>query len=383
MWIPVLESKRLGREPVRVVYWGSPVVLFRTESGVLGALDDACAHRGIPLSRGAVRGDALRCGYHHFAFDTGGQCVSVPEVLRTDEDFRRGCTVKRYHVKEALGHIFISVEPEPDALFPVDAASIDVPNVAVMKRELEGHVLVWMDHFSDGAHIPFAHWNTLYWGSPEAPARAEIDVGFATPTDYKSTPSNHGSFFPTSTTPLWMCFLQSPSVTAFLGSVLRGASRVGMFRARGAIVSPSCLDFHVEWRSEFGRFGFRSVIFHHELAPGRIAFIHFGITDQGRGGVREVLERRAFRRFAVHAHVEREDGIYLTPTRRVDVRDFHLTPVDGTSGTRIMLARYLAAKSHLFAKDSLIHKLAREPGLMPSSEAGAPPRAPETRTASL
>ena len=42
------------------------------------ALEDKCAHRYAPLSKGALIGDTLRCGYHGLCYDTTGKCVQIP-----------------------------------------------------------------------------------------------------------------------------------------------------------------------------------------------------------------------------------------------------------------------------------------------------------------
>lgn len=47
-----------------------PVVLFRTGSGKVAALEDRCIHRGMPLSRGGeCDGDIIRCPYHGLEYD--------------------------------------------------------------------------------------------------------------------------------------------------------------------------------------------------------------------------------------------------------------------------------------------------------------------------
>ena len=55
-----------------------PVVLFRTMAGEIGALEDRCCHRAMPLSSGVVEGEALRCFYHGLEFATNGACTKVP-----------------------------------------------------------------------------------------------------------------------------------------------------------------------------------------------------------------------------------------------------------------------------------------------------------------
>jgi phenylpropionate dioxygenase-like ring-hydroxylating dioxygenase large terminal subunit len=54
------------------------VVLYRTQTGALGALEDRCCHRAMPLSAGQVAGEAIRCCYHGLEYDASGACVRIP-----------------------------------------------------------------------------------------------------------------------------------------------------------------------------------------------------------------------------------------------------------------------------------------------------------------
>ncbi|HEX2546578.1 MAG TPA: aromatic ring-hydroxylating dioxygenase subunit alpha [Ramlibacter sp.] len=55
-----------------------PMVLFRTPDGKVGALEDRCCHKELPLSMGTVEEDGLRCGYHGLLFDCSGTCLQIP-----------------------------------------------------------------------------------------------------------------------------------------------------------------------------------------------------------------------------------------------------------------------------------------------------------------
>jgi len=56
------------------------LVLFRGSQGQVGALLDRCPHRGVALSRGRMRKDALSCPYHGWRFNTDGQCIEIPSL---------------------------------------------------------------------------------------------------------------------------------------------------------------------------------------------------------------------------------------------------------------------------------------------------------------
>jgi len=77
-WYIAAEPQELGERPLARTLLGKPVVLFKTQSGRIVALDDRCPHRFAPLSLGRVIGENLRCGYHGAEFDCNGACVAVP-----------------------------------------------------------------------------------------------------------------------------------------------------------------------------------------------------------------------------------------------------------------------------------------------------------------
>ena len=77
-WYAAGWSDEITSQPLARRVLDRPVALFRTESGKAAAFDDCCPHRMVPLSRGRVEGESLRCGYHGLRFDCSGKCVEVP-----------------------------------------------------------------------------------------------------------------------------------------------------------------------------------------------------------------------------------------------------------------------------------------------------------------
>lgn len=58
---------------------GRPIVIWRTQEGKVTALDDRCAHKRFPLSRGKLLPDGrLECAYHGLCYDDAGKCVKIP-----------------------------------------------------------------------------------------------------------------------------------------------------------------------------------------------------------------------------------------------------------------------------------------------------------------
>jgi len=103
-WYPLAWSREVKRGKAHGVrFAGEPIVLVRTESGKVFALEDRCAHRQVPLHGGVVDGEAIRCCYHGWTYDCTGKCIDVPYLGR--ERLPNG--VRAYPCKESEGLIFV------------------------------------------------------------------------------------------------------------------------------------------------------------------------------------------------------------------------------------------------------------------------------------
>jgi phenylpropionate dioxygenase-like ring-hydroxylating dioxygenase large terminal subunit len=82
---------------------GLAVVAYRNRNGEVIAFEDRCCHRHAPLSRGALEGDGLRCGYHGLKFGDDGRCIDIPGQDRIPETLR----VRKYPTYEHKDMVFV------------------------------------------------------------------------------------------------------------------------------------------------------------------------------------------------------------------------------------------------------------------------------------
>lgn len=75
-WYAVEYDGRVKKGQVQeVVFWNTPIALYRGEDGVLAAVQNRCPHRHLKLSRGVVDQCNLRCMYHGWTFNRDGKLI--------------------------------------------------------------------------------------------------------------------------------------------------------------------------------------------------------------------------------------------------------------------------------------------------------------------
>lgn len=150
-WFVVALSTDVAVSAVKTVhYFGQDIVLFRTVSGKLAALDRTCPHLGAHLGTGRVSGECLLCPFHAWAFDGTGRCVEVPYSSRIPAK----ASVSSWPVREAGGVVMVFYCPqgaaptwEPPTL-PEDGWTAN----RTIRWEIASHPQEVAESSVDGAH---------------------------------------------------------------------------------------------------------------------------------------------------------------------------------------------------------------------------------------
>lgn len=121
---------------------GVDLALWRSASGRIAVWDDRCPHRGMRLSHGFVRDEALSCIYHGWSYAQSGQCQRIP--AHPDLEPPEAIRVPVRHVAEAGGVIWAALDapasppPEFDGLTPLRSVTVDGPVAAEGFTEQDG-----------------------------------------------------------------------------------------------------------------------------------------------------------------------------------------------------------------------------------------------------
>ncbi len=129
MWIPIALSRDAPKGATRaVILDGRELVIWRSESGAVQIWEDRCPHRGMRLSFGFVRGEALSCLYHGWQYGTSGSCQKIP--AHPDLVVPPSIKANVYSSAETGGFILVSLDAEP-GLPPVLLAGRPIASMAI------------------------------------------------------------------------------------------------------------------------------------------------------------------------------------------------------------------------------------------------------------
>ncbi len=167
-WYVAAWDHEIGREPVGYIFLNEPVVLFRRQDGTPVALEDRCAHRLLPLSKGEVLGDTIVCGYHGLTYDAAGKCIHIPGQA----DIPSWAVVKAYPVVERYKCIWIWMG-DPALADPATITDLhwaDDPGWGAKDRRLVNcHYQLISDNLGDLSHLSYVH--------AERPGKPRSNIG--------------------------------------------------------------------------------------------------------------------------------------------------------------------------------------------------------------
>ncbi len=177
VWYIAATASEVTRDLRRVRVLGEDIVVYRTEKGDPVALEDACPHRKLPLSKGRLKGDAIECGYHGLTFDCHGACQRVPGQERIPSSIK----VRAYPVVDRFGHVWIWMGEaelaDPGKLFPVE--HYGDPKWGISGGDpidIACNYLLVTDNLLDPTHVAWVHPTSFGSAATEdTPLKVDVD----------------------------------------------------------------------------------------------------------------------------------------------------------------------------------------------------------------
>lgn len=160
-WLPVLTSDELPAAdcpPVRVQLLGENLIAFRTTSGRVGLIENACPHRGASLFFGRNEEEGLTCVYHGWKFGIDGACLDMP-TEPPESTFKDRVRAVTYPCRERNGVIwtYMGTRETPPPLPDLEPNLIPGEGYQVRKIMRECNWVQALEGDIDTSHFGFLH----------------------------------------------------------------------------------------------------------------------------------------------------------------------------------------------------------------------------------
>lgn len=176
-WYVAGWSSEFSQSLTPLVMLEQALVAYRRADGSVVALEDRCPHRQLPLSKGELISDSIRCGYHGMTFNGEGQCVRIPG----QDNIPATAFVRAFPVCEKNDIVFIwmgdPAKANTDDVFDLPQFSNDKWHAHQGDAlHLQAYYLNVAENLVDPAHVSFVHPTTLgNAASEDVPVHVDVD----------------------------------------------------------------------------------------------------------------------------------------------------------------------------------------------------------------
>jgi phenylpropionate dioxygenase-like ring-hydroxylating dioxygenase large terminal subunit len=133
-WVPIALGRDVPKGTTRAaIVEGKELVIWRGGDGTAHVWEDRCPHRGMRLSFGFVRENALNCLYHGWQYGAGASCQRIP--AHPDLTVPPTIRANAYEAAEAGGMVWVRLGDEGE--FPTLPEGTPVASLAVETSSFE------------------------------------------------------------------------------------------------------------------------------------------------------------------------------------------------------------------------------------------------------
>jgi phenylpropionate dioxygenase-like ring-hydroxylating dioxygenase large terminal subunit len=159
-WYVIGEAKKIVENRLyKKTIWNKNYLIWK-KSGQYYAMDDACSHRGVALSKGRIINDNIMCPYHGYQFNNQGVLAVVPGLNFTNTPCQN---IDTYKILESGGWLHMNTisnvfyKPKEYRVFEEPELNNNTFSNIKIKQNFRNYGRVVSENSLDVMHIGFVH----------------------------------------------------------------------------------------------------------------------------------------------------------------------------------------------------------------------------------
>lgn len=153
-WYIVLPSRKLKNKPIAVTLFDKPYVIFKSHGNIV-ALEDRCAHRHAPLSKGKICDGHIQCPYHGWQYDHTGTLKHIPSLGKPTQTLK----IKSFPAIDDGSYIWICPSGNPSHPKPLPFLCLQEKGYSTfrLQNRFSAPVDHCLENFLDCPHATHVH----------------------------------------------------------------------------------------------------------------------------------------------------------------------------------------------------------------------------------
>lgn len=149
-WFALFFFSELKDAPISKTLLGKKLVFLKIKDEII-CFEDRCPHRNVPLSKGKIVNNQLRCNYHGWSFNETGKLEDIPGCDKCNENVK----LNKFSTQIADDLVWVRLKGEKKFVNHFEPSNGYSNKTSI--KHLKSDFIHTIENFLDPMHTPYIH----------------------------------------------------------------------------------------------------------------------------------------------------------------------------------------------------------------------------------